>query len=397
MHVLLIGDGIRASTGFAQVLREVNKELQSRLHTVAQLTAMDMVPVVDASYYFQQGVKPYFTHEFDGIGIQMLDEVIKDFKPDVIFINYDPGTVWNYYQGPLKECEIPIVVYAPVEGAPILPSYAEAFSKPTRAYTYTKWSSEQLRREHRLEIPWVYHGVDTKLWKPLDHWERTKLRRQLGWDDRFVITYVGRNVSRKCHDRLLKAVAILKRQFHMDDVLLYLHTKAFDGFTMQGWDLDGLALWCGVSAEVEFSSQKDTYHAEESYSLRQKLAASDLYVHAASVEGFGLPIIEALASGVPTITVEDEGNISEVGGTGVMGRIRPIDWETWFNGAQLAMMHPQHIAEAIAQSREKLRDKQFRSVVIDEGLAWAKRFNWQTMAETLVNAMEACISEKVLV
>lgn len=388
MKILLISDGIACTTGFAQINRALVKELIKRYHTVEQICCMDTPPFFDSAPYFALGVKPYPTDIHDGIGITFFKEVIAATKPDVIVLHFDPGTCYSFFDNGLADCtSAPIVVYAPVEGAPILPHYAEAFRNADSAFCYTEWGSKQLAKEHQLDVGVAHPGVDTSIFKPLEHWERTKLREELGWTDRYVVTYVARNVRRKNHDRLIKALAILQETLKIDDVLLYLHCKAFDNFTMQGWDLNGIAHWAGVTDDVQFSNQTHVYHAESPYSLHKKLAASDLYVHAASVEGWGLPIVEAMACGVPVITVQDNGNIDEATGDAAIAKIMPYDYETFFNSAQLAQMHPMHIAQAIATAKDLPQSA--LKLMRERALCHAATFSWEEMAGTLTDAIES--------
>jgi glycosyltransferase involved in cell wall biosynthesis len=232
----------------------------------------------------------------------------------------------------------------------------------------------------------VYHGVDTNVWKPLDYIERKKIRAQLGWEDKYVIAYVARNVMRKAQDRLIKAIQILHDI--SNDYLLYLHCRAFDGYELGGWNLAWLAHTCGVSDAVQFSDTGTAVSNEQQISLVKKLACADLYVHTAKVEGFGLPIIEAMAVGLPVVVTADGGNIEEVAGNGIAAKIRPVDYDSWFNGAQLANVDPKDIAGVIQHIRG---DKQLQKAASQNALRRAQQFSWSAMATTLADAVEqAC-------
>lgn len=385
-RVLLIGDGIALTTGFAQVIKQVAAELVQRGHHVEQLAALEIGPQYDAEPYRSLGVEPYFCNSYDHIGRQVLPVIYERINPDVVFINTDAGTanIWRRVFAVNPEMQAPVVLYAPIEGAPICPPYARPFEWADVAYTYTRWSQERLKAEWKLDVPYVYHGVDTNVFKPLDEGLRIAVRKSLGWHDKLVISYVARNAGRKAQDRLIKAIAELKAR-GIDDVLLYLHCKSWDNNQLQGWDLRGVAHFCGVTDQVQFADQHDAAKGERQIGLAQKYAASDLYVHPAKVEGFGLPLLEAAACGLPIVVPADGGNIQEVAGPAALLLLEPHDIETWFNGAQIVNLHPGQLAEAIRFAKD---NPTARKKAGQAARQWAKRFSWEKMRITLADAIE---------
>jgi glycosyltransferase involved in cell wall biosynthesis len=104
---------------------------------------------------------------------------------------------------------------------------------------------------------------------------------------------------------------------------------------------------------------------------------ADLFVFPSIYEGFGLPILEAMACGCPVIT-STTGYAPEVaGGAGLL--VNPY--------------RPEEIAEAI---RKVLGDDLQRQKMIQDGLQWVKHFSWEKTAretlalfESLVDATQA--------
>ena len=87
-----------------------------------------------------------------------------------------------------------------------------------------------------------------------------------------------------------------------------------------------------------------------------------LFVFPSLYEGFGLPILEAMASGVPVIT-SATASMPEVAG----------------DAAILVDPHnPEAIAEGIAQV---LAEDRLRQAMIQKGLARARRFTWDSVAQ----------------
>jgi glycosyltransferase involved in cell wall biosynthesis len=394
LRVLLLGDGLALTTGFAQVIRHTAAAFVRAGWDVAQIASLDPPPDCDSRPYHAAGVRPFFPGESEPTGLGVLRHAVEQFAPDVLLCIADPGQAHNWQaQYEAAGLSLPFVLYAPVEGAPICPPYAAAFRFATThgaAATVTEWAAQTLRDECSVDVPAISHGVDLRVFHPLPAYERQRLRRALGWSDRFVIAYVARNAARKSQDRLIKALAQLREvESDMRDVLLYLHCAPFDRYQLQGWDLAGLAHWCGVTDAVQFSDQTDAMHGEEQIGLAKKLACADLYVHPAQVEGFGLPILEAMACGLPVCVPADEGNMQEVASAaGLLMEVE--DWATWFNGAQLANVSPARIAQTIKIVRNGGNLRQLRLRSIDR--AGDQRFRWETMTDALTELVARAVT-----
>lgn len=105
------------------------------------------------------------------------------------------------------------------------------------------------------------------------------------------------------------------------------------------------------------------YFPQESYS--RLYASAEACVFPSTNEGVGLPILEAMACGIPVLCSE-AGALKEIGGTAAL----------YFNSD-----NPQEIAEKM---QKIIEDKQLKEKLISDGLNWSSKFAWdKTVEKTL--------------
>jgi glycosyltransferase involved in cell wall biosynthesis len=97
-----------------------------------------------------------------------------------------------------------------------------------------------------------------------------------------------------------------KNQFFLIDILAEIKSKGYNlGITLVG---DGITLnevrnkaeKLKITDQVEFKGKTDD--------IRSELQKSSIYVHSALYEPFGLVILEAMAAGLPVVTLDGKGN-----------------------------------------------------------------------------------------
>lgn len=397
-NIGIISDGIRLTTGFANVARRIAAEMHTRGWRLFQIASLDTPPFCDSAAYAPLGVQPYFPAggSADPLGMSVAAAVLGKEQPDALLLVCDPATAagWLALLRSRGFGDIPTVYYGPVEGSPVLPLYGSAFRDATAAFTITRWSSERLREEFGLSVPWVYHGVGENF-TPARPGQRQELRRRMGWDDRFVVMYCARNTARKGIDRLIKAAQLARE--HVPNLRVYLHTAAHDertlGGALGGMDLAWLAGCYGVADIIEFAPMRSGDQGVEEYRLADRYRAADLYVSTSTVEGFGLPLAEAMASGLPVVCPADGGNQQEVVGEAALALMEPADWGTWFNGAQLAHVTPEMVASVIVHIATKM-DKLPYTKAQQQGIARARAFDWNATCRTIANAVAAVADGK---
>lgn len=157
---------------------------------------------------------------------------------------------------------------------------------------------ERMLRDADLDPLYVPHGVDTSVYRPLeDARERTGLPK-----DAFIVGMFAANKgnpSRKCFAEALTAFKAF--QASHGDAKLYLHTEATGRF--DGVRLPELIQRLGLDPEsVIFPDQYRVVHfPHKPEQMAELFSSCDVLLAPSAGEGFGIPVIEAQACGVPVI------------------------------------------------------------------------------------------------
>lgn len=162
----------------------------------------------------------------------------------------------------------------------------------------------------------------------------------------------------KKHVELIKAFTLFKEKTHLE------HRLVLTG--REGESIEDVK-----KAIVESSCREDIFvtgfFPHESFPLLY--AASDGCLFPSVGEGVGLPVLEALSTGVP-VACSSSGALPEVAG----------DNAVYFDSDDIVQM---------ARAMESLAlDSSLRQKLISGGLEWTKRFNWRKTAEKTVEVLE---------
>jgi glycosyltransferase involved in cell wall biosynthesis len=207
---------------------------------------------------------------------------------------------------------------------------------------------------HCLDIPdkrisVVYEGIDHSLFQPVSH-------RIYNYP---YILFVSTEHPRKNFTTLLKAFSQLKSEPRFKELKLVKVGNAGgqeSDFRSQTMDVvESLHL----STEVIFTDFVPEADLPAYYSGAEVFVLPSLY------EGFGFPVLEAMACGCPVITSNTSSLPEVVGKAGIM-------------------VDPYNTDSLTQAMRQVLTDSELSNNMIRKGLAQAKRFSWEkTARETL--------------
>jgi glycosyltransferase involved in cell wall biosynthesis len=194
----------------------------------------------------------------------------------------------------------------------------------------------------------VYNAIDERYWVPpaAEDIERVRERYQL--HHRFVL-YAGTIKPHKNLVRLIAAFAQLRREF--DDVTLLIIGDEMSKLPALRRAVHGHKL----HKYVRFLGYVDERTLAALYRLASVFAFPSLY------EGFGLPPLEAMASGTPVVTSNVSSLPEVTGGAAVL--VDPRDVEALVDGLAQVLREPGLAATLRARGLERARAFSWESSV----------------------------------
>jgi glycosyltransferase involved in cell wall biosynthesis len=208
------------------------------------------------------------------------------------------------------ECaRLDMACWVPVDHDPAPPLVTGFFRRSGAIpIAMSQWGQERLGEFDALYVP---HAVDRDIYKPAD---RNEMRDRLGISrDTFIVGMVAANKgapSRKCFSEVIQAFAAFRDKH--DDAVLHLQTDISGDENIEAI-LEACAIPEGSVTVADQYALSFQPLAPELMALLYN--SFDVLLNPSAGEGFGVPIIEAQACGVPVITTNFSA-MEEVTGAG---------------------------------------------------------------------------------
>ena len=206
----------------------------------------------------------------------------------------------------------------------------------------------------------IYEGVDKCFRVMTEESRKEEVSRKYGLPKTFLL-YVGTSLPHKNLNTLIRAFSDLKRHFDIPHSLVLAGAqKRRDNATSR------------LVADLDLESSVKTIGFVSDEDLPVVYNLCDIFVFPSLYEGFGLPILEAMACGVPVLS-SNASCLPEIGG----------DAAIYF-----AAQDVQHLVRKV---RAVLNDSELRLTCIDKGFQRVRQFTWAKTAEKTLQSYESTI------
>jgi glycosyltransferase involved in cell wall biosynthesis len=258
----------------------------------------------------------------------------------------------------------PVAVWGPVDHNPLPPACRKVYEQAGIVSLAPSLFGEQMMLDAGLEPTYIPHAVDTSLFRPMRE-HRDIIRDQLNLPrDAFVAGMVAANLSspmlpRKSFPQVFQAFTRFAKDYA--DAWLYVHTDWTP--VGAGMNLNTVADLCGLpGGRVRYPDARSLQIGLPPEVVAYTYQAFDVLLSPSMGEGFGIPILEAQACGVPVI-VSDHSSMPELCHAGWLVTGDPwLDYgqEAWFFNPSV-----DSIVEALELAYQAREDQELRTRAVE--------------------------------
>ncbi len=323
------------------------------------------------------------TQEWNGITVYPADNqwgnkttptYVKHFGADLVVALCD---AWVLKPGEWAD-GLKMSIWAPIDHKPVPPMvFATLNHESIRPISMSHFGDDEMRKLG-LDPCYVPHGIDTSVFKPQPE-AKDAVRDELGIPrDVFLVGMVAANkgnpsVPRKSFPQAFHAFSQFAKDH--DDAWMYVHTDATPSGG-GGISLDKLAVATNCPAgRVRFPPEEAWHLGMPQTVVAALYSAFDVLLNPSMGEGFGIPVLEAQACGVPVIASNHSAMV-ELTQAGWL-----VDGDPWWDSLQESFAFVPSIASiqtALVAAYESRSDLDLRAA----GVAFAQAYDADTVAET---------------
>lgn len=200
--------------------------------------------------------------------------------------------------GYLRDRKLKYVGMFPLEAEPLCFSWAMVLQQMDGCIAISEFGTKEIKKAGVDKVDFMQVGIDTEAWKMTTPEEKLNMRQAFGFTDKeFVILTVADNQERK---NLVAA---------MDMFAEFARDKEHARYVMVtrehnrvGWKLRDYANEIGISEKLMIFERGMDHNQ-----LWITYAISDVFLLTSKAEGLGMPLLEAMAVGLPCIATNCTG------------------------------------------------------------------------------------------
>jgi glycosyltransferase involved in cell wall biosynthesis len=352
----------------------------------------------------QEQVNQYNSNPTNQFGEWRFEDICIDCKPHIVMDIRDYWMMSHEFRSPFRPC-FNHVIMPTVDAYPQNEEWISSYASADGVFTFQDWSKEVLDHESAGKIKTL--GAASPAADPaFQPMNGESIKKSVGLENYKIIGTVMRNQRRKLFPDLFGAFKVFLETSKRTDILLYCHTSYPD----MGWDLPKLLLQYGLGSKVLFTYVcRECGHAHPNFFNdalmscprckkmtsavsnvqsgvdNQVLAAImnmfDLYVQWANSEGFGMPVLEAAACGVPVIAVDYSAmsdSMRKLGGLAIKPIALSMELET---GCFRAVPNNDILIDKFHMFFNKLTEEQRQTLRAETRQKYLENYSWDATAQ----------------
>jgi glycosyltransferase involved in cell wall biosynthesis len=277
-------------------------------------------------------------------------------RPALCHFTNSVAPLWTRRPSVLTIHDMTVFLYPETQSPKQLAATLPLIRRAARTAAAIVTDSESARHDiiSRLDVPpervHVTYGAAGPQFRVIDdETELERVRRKYGLHEPYILA-VGTIEPRKNHERLIDACIRLRRQGRREHLVLVGNPGWRAGSLLRRIAGSDLSRWVRVLGYVRSEDLTALYN------LARTVAMPSLY------EGFGLPILEGMACGVPVVT-SNRASMAEIAGEAAV-LTDPMD------------------VDALSDALERaVGDDRLRETLRTKGLARAAQFSWARTAQ----------------
>jgi glycosyltransferase involved in cell wall biosynthesis len=394
-HILYWGDAPTVATGFGVVARHVLAALSDAGYEIDCLGLNAVAEFPDPGR-FPYRIVPGSVFGQDPFGYRALARALLARRYDLLLAQNDLQvihTASGHLETMLQRgADLPpIACYYPVDCS-VRPDLDGMLRLADASVTCTEFGRRETEKVMPERPPLVIpHGVDGRAFRPLpDRMAvRQRVRDEMGIPgEALLVCSVAVNSIRKDLARTIAAFARF-REARSEPAALYLHTIPADN----GLDLAQAATASGltVGRDVIFPEGYHPIRGIKDSALNELYNAADVYFTTTLGEGWGLPITEAMAAGLPVVGPRHS-SLQEICGEGraVLYECRERIWVDNSGYRPLGLMDDIVVALERAVSMPEIERRRMTEAARD----FVGALDWKLVAPRWVSLVERLMAAR---
>lgn len=244
------------------------------------------------------------------------------WKFDVLIVALDIPLQEKIIQAIPSDRTYKYVGIMPVEADPLCMPWAMVLMQMDKSLVISEFGTKEAQQAGVTNVDHIRLGIDTTAWRPPSAEERASCRQSIGVSDEdFVVLTVADNQERKNLSACMEIIREMK-----DLPIKYVLVTREHNY--QGWRLRDYAQEIGIQNNfILFERGMDFQRLWSIY------AASDAFLLGSKAEGLGMPLLEAMAVGIPVVATNCTA-IAEVCGNnrGLLAQVEYMHRDPFGNG-----------------------------------------------------------------